>query len=245
MRRARRATLAAFVMCGVQTKLAIHGQAILITGAAGGLGSALALGLSRLGANLLLLDKDSHGLDRISERMIAEGFDEPGTCAMDLANAGPAQFDDLAAILENEYAGLDHLVHCAAAFEGLSPLDQVSAADWLSAVQVNLNAPWLLTTSVLPLLRRSRDASVTFVLDDPGKSSSAFWGAYGVSKAAARSLAEILAEELEDSGIRVNAVNPGPMRTPLRARAYLAENPASQAEPGIAANRIIQLILGN
>jgi NAD(P)-dependent dehydrogenase (short-subunit alcohol dehydrogenase family) len=219
-------------------------QVVLITGAAGGLGGALAAGFARRGAELLLLDRDARGLDRLSERLVTAGAAAPGTCVLDLGQAGQQQCEELVELLRAEFGGLDHLLHCAAEFDSLAPLDQLSAANWMRVMQVNLNAAWLVTASCLPLLRESQDASVTFVVDDPDRSTSAYWGAYGVSKAGVDSLARILAEELGHTGVRVRAVNPGPMRTALRARAYLGEDPAAQPEPRAAADRIIGEILG-
>jgi NAD(P)-dependent dehydrogenase (short-subunit alcohol dehydrogenase family) len=220
-------------------------QVVLITGAAGGLGSALAAGFARRGAELLLLDRDVRGLDGLSDRLVAAGAAAPGLCPLDLGQAGQQQCEALVDLLRGEFGGLDHLLHCAAEFDALAPLDQVNAAGWMSAMQVNLNAAWLLTASCLPLLRNSGSASITFVLDHPDRSASAFWGAYGVAKAGLASLARIFAEELEGTGVRVNAINPGPMRTALRARAYLGEDPATQAEPRVAAERIVRTILGD
>lgn len=217
----------------------------LITGAAGGLGSALALAAARTGAELLLLDRNSADLDRLSDIISAEGWRQPGICPLDLAAAGPDSFEQVARILRDEFGGLNHLVHCAAHFSGLMPVDQVSPEEWITAIHVNVNAAWALTTACLPVLREAGTASVTFVSDDPARSHSAFWGPYGVSKAAVRSLADILQQELESTAIRVRCFEPGPMRSGLRAKAYLAEDPACQPEPAKAAAVLIDTIIGN
>ncbi len=219
-------------------------QTVLITGAAGGLGSALACQLADAGAGLMLLDKDSRGLDAVHDRIGDAGQEAPGLCPLDLAAAGPEELDQLAAILTEEFGGLNHLVHCAAAFDGLTPLDQVRPADWLECMQVNLNAAWLLTVHCLPLLKQQPNASITFVAEQERVSTGAYWGAYGVSKSAVRSLAAIFAEELAASGVRVLTAEPGPMRTALRARAYLAEDPGLQTSPDETASKLVRLIAG-
>jgi len=211
----------------------------LISGAAGGLGRALALDLAGRGMRLFLLDRDERGLEDLSDAIVASGMAAPGICPLDLAAAGPEAFDQVARIMQDEFGGLDHLVHAAAHFSSLSPLDQVEPAEWLRSMQVNLNAPWALTVACVPLLRQSRAASITFVVDDAQRSMSAYWGAYAVSKAGLRSLASVFKRELEHTGIRVLTVNPGPMRTALRAAAYLGENPATQPDPAIAAAGIV------
>jgi NAD(P)-dependent dehydrogenase (short-subunit alcohol dehydrogenase family) len=190
-----------------------------------------------------MVDRDSRGLDRLSDEIRAAGLEEPGVCPLDLAVADPNAFNEVAMILEREFGGLDHLVHCAAHFRGLTPLDQIDPAEWMNTVQVNLNAVWALTTACIPLLRKGSRASITIVVDDEARSESAYWGAYGVTKAALRSYARILSEEVEAMGIRVLAPDPGPMRTELRSSAYLAENPATLPEPGQAAETIVERIL--
>lgn len=218
-------------------------RTILITGAAGGLGSALAHAGAKAGMQLMLLDKNSRGLDRLSDEICEQGLMAPGLCPLDLAVAGPEAYLELAGILEQEFGGLHHLVHCAAHFDGLTPMDQLAPGEWMTSVQINLNAAWAITVACLPLLRAKSEASITFMLDNEARSHSAYWGAYGVSKAGLGSLARILAEELEASKVKVHAIDPGPMRTRLRASAYLAENPAEQADPHLAAERIIKLIM--
>lgn len=218
---------------------------VLITGAAGGLGSALAKLLARRGHSLLLLDRDSRRLDQLSDEIRAAGAEEPGVCPLDLAVAGPDAFHELAMILEREYGGLDHLIHCAAHFQGLTPLDQIDPPEWMKTVQVNLNAVWALTTACTPLLRKGKASSVVIVLENESCSGSAYWGAYGVTKAALLAYSRILSEEVEAVGIRVLALDPGPMRTGLRAAAYLAENPATVPDPARAASAIAAKILGD
>lgn len=217
---------------------------ILITGAAGGLGSALSLTCAARGAQTLLLDKDLGGLERVCDSIETAGGLAPGYCQIDLASASPDVCRQLIADFVDEYGQLHGLAHCAAQFDGLQPLDQVPGNAWLSQIQVNLNAAWLLSVSCLPSLRLGGAGTIVFVLDDEARSRSAYWGAYGVSKAAVRALAEIFAEELEACGCQVFGVDPGPMRTPLRARAFMAEHPDTQPPPDPAAHHLADLLLG-
>ena len=216
---------------------------ILITGAAGGLGGALAEQLARTGADLLLVDKNSPALDVISDRISAAGLGNPGLCTLDLAQSGPDECQNLVDIMQQEVGGLDVIIHCAAAFDGLQPMDQLDWAQWLECMQVNVNAAWLLTRTALPLLKSSGQGRVVFIHEDERVSATAYRGAYGVSKAALKSLGSILEDELEGTGVQVVNVHPGPMRTALRARAYLAEDPISVQHPDQAAERIIDLLV--
>jgi NAD(P)-dependent dehydrogenase (short-subunit alcohol dehydrogenase family) len=204
----------------------------------------LALACARRQARVLLLDINLQGLEEVCEEIEAEGLPAPGICQFDLATAGPGSFQELVDAFTGAYGALDGLVHCAAHFSGLQPLDHVPAEDWLKTVQVNLNSAWLLTTACLSSLLSSPASVVVFVLDDEKRSKSAYWGAYSIAKAGARSMAEMLAQELENSNCRVFGVDPGPMRTGLRATAYLAEDPAKIPSPEHAAEYLARLILG-
>lgn len=215
---------------------------ILITGATGGLGSALALACARRGARVILLDRRRRPLETLCDEVEALGAPAPGYGEVDLAQVGPEGLQELVQGLTEAYGGIDGLAHCAARFEGLKPLDQVTPQDWLLDLQVNLNAAWLMTVSCLPSLRE-RAGTVVFVTDAAAR-SGAYWGSYGVSKAALEGLSAILAEELDNTDCRVHTVDPGPMRTGLRSSAYLAEDPNSVPVPAEAADQIADLLMG-
>ena len=225
--------------------MTLAGKTILITGAAGGLGSALALQCASLGADLVLLDKNRRGLGELSDRITSQGSTSPGLYPLDLAGAGPAEFDDLLQTLGSEFGGLYALVHCALDFDGLQPLDQVAPQDWLRSMQVNVNAPWLLSSTVLPLLKKSENGRLFFILDDLEAVTGAYWGAYGTGKAALTGLVRQFDEMLSNTTIFVRGINPGVMRTGLRAKIYQAENPLDQPQPEIAAARIAAMLTGD
>ena len=215
-------------------------QKILIIGAAGGLGAALASQLADKGADLLLVDKKSRELDALSDHICSKGLSEPGICIIDLASAGNTEYESLADIMETQYGGLDVVFHCAAAFAGLQPMDQISAFQWQECMQVNVNSAWLATINLLPLLKAARAGRVVFILEDEQVSGSAYWGAYGVSKAALLGFSKILQQELDGTTVDVLSFSPGPMRTGLRAKAYLAEDPNTVQDPAIAAKKLIE-----
>lgn len=215
----------------------------VITGAAGGLGKALAMNLAARGADLMLVDKDNAGLEALSDVILARGHREPGICAFDLAQATPQMYGELAEVIRNNYGGLNHLIHAAVEFNGLMPLDQINPVDWGTGIQVNVVAVWALSMACLPMLREAKFASITMFTDLETRSNSAYWGVYGVSKAALSSLADILTSELETGPVRVLKINPGAMRTALRASAYLGEYPADVPDPAEAAEDIVRRIL--
>jgi NAD(P)-dependent dehydrogenase (short-subunit alcohol dehydrogenase family) len=161
-----------------------------------------------------------------------------------LLGAGPEHFDELLDKVTEEFGGLDALVHCAARFEGLTPLEQFSPPEWLASIQVNLNAAWLLSAQSLPLLKQSESGRLYIMLEDMPKMNGAFWGAYGVSKHALKTLVSQFAAECKSSRVQVLGINPGVLRSALRSRAYHAENPNLQPDPESAALQIMKLLKG-
>jgi NAD(P)-dependent dehydrogenase (short-subunit alcohol dehydrogenase family) len=121
-------------------------------------------------------------------------------------------------------------------------LEQVQPQDWLQSMQVNVNAPWLLTCSLLPLLRQSENGRLFFLLDDLDTVTDAYWGAYGTAKAALTGMVRQFAASLNHTSISVRGIIPGPMRTAFRARVYHAENPMDQPCPSIMARKITTML---
>jgi len=225
--------------------MASKNKVVLITGAAGTLGSALAMQCADASWETVLLDQNQPGLEKLYDRIARQGRPEPYMVVKDLAAIGPQDCDHIVQALRHETGRLDALIHCAASFEGLQPLEQAQPQDWLRQIQINLNAPWLLSASCLPLLRESAQASLYFITEDMDRVSAAYWGAYGVSKHGLRALAKQFSAELQNTNIQVLALNPGPMRSPLRAKAYHTENPGSVDSPNVAAKRILSLMERN
>jgi NAD(P)-dependent dehydrogenase (short-subunit alcohol dehydrogenase family) len=110
---------------------------------------------------------------------------------------------------------------------------------WYKVIQVNLNAPFMLTRACIPLLRQSTSARIVFTADEK---NSAYWGAYGIAKAGQLSLMQILADELESKNIPVNAVNPGPVRTRFRTMAYPAEDMRQLTKPEEITDAFVYLL---
>jgi NAD(P)-dependent dehydrogenase (short-subunit alcohol dehydrogenase family) len=118
------------------------------------------------------------------------------------------------------------LLHCAADLGALAPLELFESPTWLRVLQVNLTAAWLITRACLPFLKQSPDASIVFTTADVGRQGRAYWGAYGVASFGLEGLMQIFAQELAAwPNLRVNSIDPGPVRTALRAKAYPGEDP--------------------
>jgi NAD(P)-dependent dehydrogenase (short-subunit alcohol dehydrogenase family) len=204
----------------------LKGRAILITGASSGLGRALAIECARAGASVILSGRNAGKLDRVYDEIEALGAPQPAIAVLDLATATAVDYDALAGVIGTEFGRLDGLVHAAGLLGDRTPLEQYDVPTWCKVLHVNLTAPFILTQVLLPSLRKAQDASVIFVSSGVVKQSRPFWGAYAVSKTGLESVRSMLAEELEgEKNIRVNSVNPGRMRTAMRAAAYPAEDP--------------------
>lgn len=207
-------------------------KVILVTGAGDGIGRACALACAKLGATVLLLGRTQEKLAAVYDEIKQAGGAEPGMIPLNLLTARPADFDQLANMLDREFGRLDGLLHCAAILGDITPLEMASPDTWQQVIQTNLTAPVFLTQAMLPLLRAADSSSVIFTSSSVGRRGRAFWGAYAVSKAGIESVTQIMADELEHTKkIRVNAVNPGATRTRMRASAYPAENPSTLKTP--------------
>lgn len=224
------------------TTAALAGRVILVAGANGALGEAVARGCAGAGATVVLLGRRVPKLTKLYDALEAGGAAQPAIYPLDLAGATPDDYADLAATIEREFGRLDGIAHCAAEFKGLVSLENTPAEDWARALHVNLTAPLQLTRACLPLLRQRDDAAVVFVLDDPARIGRALWGGYAVSKAGLAGLVDVLRDELEASPVRVHGVTPGPMRTALRGKAYFAEDPGSVPEASAYAPTLVRLL---
>lgn len=208
----------------------LAGRVILITGAAGGLGAAASLACAQAGACVVLLGRRVPRLERLYDRIVDAGGDAV-LYPMDLAGASPGDHDELARRIEQQLGHLDGVLHCAAAFAGLTPLEQTDPLAFAQTLHVDLIARAWLSQTCLPLLRQREDAAIVLVLDDPSLVGAAYWGAYGIAQHGQLGLLALLHGETAAGPVRVSALQPGPLRTPLRARAYTLQEDAEAGEP--------------
>lgn len=209
----------------------LRDRIILVTGAGDGIGRAIAQAYAAHGATVVLLGKTVTKLEKVYDAIEAAGGPTPAIYPMHLEGASPHDFDELAGAMDSNFGRLDGILHNAASMPYLSRIKDHEVDDWMKVMQVNINAPFMLTQACLPLLDKSEDASVIFTTDACGHVGKAFWGAYGVSKFAVEGLAQTLAAELVKSPIRVNCVDPGPTLTALRKRIFPGEDNAMLKKP--------------
>jgi len=201
---------------------ALDGRVVLVTGAAGGLGSAAAQAAAAAGASVILLGRKPAKLERLYDRLAALG-PEPLIYPLDLVGATPDDYAAMAQQIERELGRLDGVLHCAADFPGLTPFELTDPAVLARVLHVNLTARAWLSQACLPLLRQREDAALVFVLDDPARVGHAYWGGYGAAQFAQQGLLASLHGETAAGPVRVAGLQPGPMRTALRSRAFLLE----------------------
>jgi len=205
-------------------------RVILVTGATAGIGRAVAADLMRHGATVILHGRNERKLEQVYQAMKGLGA-EPSCAALDLERAQGDDYQQLVESIEARYGRLDGLLHNAAILGDRSPIEHYDIATWQRVIHLNLNTTFILTRCLLPLLRRSDSGSIVFTTSTVGHIGKAYWGAYAASKFGVEGLAQVLADELENTEIRVNYINPGATRTGMRRKAYPAEDPATVTDP--------------
>ncbi len=210
----------------------LAGRVILVTGATGGIGRAMAEGFAAHGATVILHGRNDTALDAAYDAILGRGHPEPAILPADLKTLTAEVAEEAAAWISETFGRLDGLLHNAAILGDRSPIESSKPSSWAEVMQVNLHAPYLLTRALLPVLRLSDDASIVFTSSSVGRRGRAYWGAYAVSKFAIEGLMQTLADELENtSHIRVNSLNPGATNTAMRRSAYPGESPETNPAP--------------
>jgi NAD(P)-dependent dehydrogenase (short-subunit alcohol dehydrogenase family) len=211
----------------------------LVTGASRGIGRAVAVGLAREGAHVVLLARTTGGLEEVDDE-IREAGGTATLVTLDLRK--PDKVDALGPTLYQRWGKLDILVANAGVLGPISPLPHITADAWNEVIDVNLTANWRLIRSLDPLLRRAEAARAVFVSSGAATGKNAYWGPYAVSKAGLEALVKTYAHEVASTAIKVNLLNPGPVRTTMRQRAYPGENPETLPPPEALVPMFLDLV---
>ncbi|WP_370280152.1 YciK family oxidoreductase [Pontibacterium sp.] len=210
----------------------LEGRIILVTGAGDGIGRAAAKTYAAHGATVVLLGRTLEKLESLYDEIEAAGYPQPAIVPLNLESATEHEYMELANTLEQEFGRLDGLLNNAGSLGVRTAIETYDPTIWTQVMQVNVNAAFMLTQALLPLLQESDDASVIFTSSGVGRKGRAYWGAYAVSKFATEGLMQVMADELENtSPIRVNCINPGATRTQMRVTAYPGEPPQTNPTP--------------
>jgi NAD(P)-dependent dehydrogenase (short-subunit alcohol dehydrogenase family) len=216
----------------------LAGKITLITGASRGLGAAVALRFAGEGAHVVLAARTVGGLEELDDEVRRMG----GTATLvpiDLRQF--TKIDELAAALLDRYGRLDILVGNAADFGVFSPLGHVPPEIWAEVTELNLTANWRLIRAMDPLLRRAPAGRAIFVTSAIGRDRLAYSGPYAVSKVGLEMLVKIYAAEIGETPVRANLIDPGPLRTRLRARAFPGEDPETLPLPDSVTGHFVDL----
>ena len=217
----------------------LAGRIALVTGASRGIGAAVARRFAAEGAQLVLVARTVGGLEEVDDAVRQAGGEPATLVPLDLKEFD--KIDHLGASLYERFGRLDVLVGNAAVLGMLSPVGHVAPEIWNETVDVNLTANWRLIRSLDPLLRRSDAGRAIFVTSGAASGAFAYWGPYAASKAALESLVRTYAAEVEKTAIRVNLLEPGVVRTAMRAQAFPGEDPMSLPPPEAVTDIFVEL----
>lgn len=207
-------------------------KVIVITGAGDGIGRTLAINCAKYGATVVLTGRTVSKLEAVYDEIEAAGYPQPAIYPIDFTSNNSEVYKTFANTLDEAFGKVDCLVNNAGILGAQTLVSQYNSQTWEEVMQVNAHAPFLATQALLPLLEQSSHGRILFTSSSVGKKGRAYWGAYAVSKFAIEGFMQTLADELENtSTIRVNAINPGAIKTPMRAKAYPAENPDELKTP--------------
>ncbi|MCG3765578.1 YciK family oxidoreductase [Vibrio cincinnatiensis] len=202
----------------------LKNKVILVTGAGDGIGKQAALTYAAHGATVILLGRTVKKLEKTYDEIEAAGYPQAAIVPLDMLGATTQHYLDMAETIEGQFGRLDGVLHSAGLLGVLSPFDQIGEDTFNEVMQVNVKAQFMLTQAILPLLKKTENARLIFTSSTVGHSGRAFWGTYAISKFATEGMMQVLADELSETTIRVNAINPGATRTGMRAKAYPAED---------------------
>ena len=218
----------------------LAGRIALVTGATRGIGRSIALGLARSGAHVIAVGRTQGALEELDDQIRALGGDKPTLVPLDLMNGDGV--DQLGRAIYERWGKLDILIAAAGILGITTPVPHMDPDVWDRVLSVNLTANYRLIRSMDLLLRQAEAARAVFVTSGAAARPRAFWGAYAASKAGLEALAAVYADEVENTPVRIALVNPGPMRTMMRMRAFPGEDPATLPEPDEIVPLILELV---
>ncbi len=217
----------------------LAGQIALVTGASRGIGRASALALAGAGAHVIAAARSQGGLEELDDEIRAMTGEPATLVPIDLSD--PEGLDQLGLAIHQRHGRLDVLVHAAGVLGVLTPVSHMEPGQWDRVMTVNLTACHRLIRAMEPLLRSSAAGRAMFITSGAATRPRAFWGAYAATKAGMEALVRSWADEIEQTPVRAALVNPGPMRTRMRAEAFPGEDPETLPDPTEIGPLILEL----
>ncbi|HVY99508.1 MAG TPA: SDR family NAD(P)-dependent oxidoreductase [Dongiaceae bacterium] len=219
----------------------LAGRIALVTGASRGIGRAVAKRFAREGAELVLIARTVGALEELDDEI--RGINGRTSLLVPLDLREFDAIDRLGAALYARFGRLDVLVGNAGDLGTLTPIGHIEPKEWQRVLDLNLTANWRLIRSLDPLLRLSEAGRAIFVSSGAARRARAFWGTYAISKAALEMLVATYAEEIKQTKVRANLIDPGRTRTGMRAQAYPGEDPMTLPAPDEIAEKFVPLAL--
>lgn len=211
----------------------------LVTGASRGIGRAVGKALAREGAHVILAARREGSLEDVDDEIRALGGSAT-LVRIDLTDGD--KIDALGPTIYERWGKLDILVASAGMLGPLSPLPHISEDAWNNVIAVNLSANFRLIRTLDPLLRHADAGRAAFVSSGAAAAKSAYWGPYAASKAGLEALAKTYAHEVANTKVRVNIINPGPVRTDMRKQAFPGEDPMTLPTPAEIAEQFLDVV---
>jgi len=214
-------------------------RVVVVTGASRGIGRAAALALAEAGAHVIAVARTVGGLEELDDEIGARGGSAT-LVPLDLKDV--AGIDRLGGAINERWGRLDGLLGNAGQLGLITPLAHLDPRIFDDVTAVNVTANWRMIRSFDPLLRQSSAGRALFVTSGITRWCRPYWGVYAASKAALEALARTYASEMANTKVRVNLINPGPLRTAMRARAAPGEDPGTLEPPEALAPDIVRML---
>jgi len=227
------------------TDLPLQDRIALVVGASRGIGYESALAMAKAGAHVIATARTVGGLEDLDDAILEATGRHATLIPFDLVDGGA--IDRLGGAIYERFGRLDVWVQTAATMgaSGLTPVSHADPRVWAKVEKTNFTAIYRLIRSLEPLLKVSDAGRAIYVTSSVASAPKAFWGAYAATKAGAEALVKCWADEIESTPVRVSIVNPGRMRTQLRAQAYPGEDPETVVHPSVIGPLMVELARGD
>ena len=223
--------------------LPLQGRVALVTGASRGIGRASAMALAAAGCHVIAVARTQGALEALDDEILALTGEHATLAPMNLQNGDG--IDQLGRALYDRWGRLDVLLHAGAMLGAMTPAAHLDVKTWERTIQINLTASFRLIRSMDSLLRASDGGRAIFLTSSRAVRPAAFWAPYAASKAGMEALVGCWAQETEETPLRTVLLDPGAMRTAMRAEAYPGEDPDDLPEPALIGPLVVELARGD
>lgn len=221
---------------------ALQGKIALVTGASRGIGREIAKRFAAEGAHVIVTARTAGALEELDDEIQRAGGSAT-IVPLDLREFD--LIDQLGATIFERWKRLDILVGNAGSLGVLTPMAHVEPKHWQQVMDINLTANYRLIRSVDPLLRQSEAGRAIFVTSGAARGHFPYWGPYAISKAGLECMVQTYAEEMKSTNVKVNLLDPGVVRTAMRAKAFPGEDASKLRDPSEVAKAALQLAVGD